>query len=68
MHDIEHRLSDPSVPASDHEAILSRYAELQDRFRLDDGYNMDLRIATVLRGLGFSQEDAARPCETFSGG
>jgi ATP-binding cassette subfamily F protein 3 len=68
MHDIEHRLSDPSVPASDHEAILSRYAELQDRFRLDDGYNMDLRIATVLRGLGFSQEDVARPCETFSGG
>jgi ATP-binding cassette, subfamily F, member 3 len=48
--------------------MLSRYAELQDRFRLSDGYNMDLRIATVLRGLGFSPEDAERPCETFSGG
>ena len=29
---------------------------------------MDLRIATVLRGLGFEPEDAERPCETFSGG
>ena len=68
MHDIEHRLADATVPESDHEAMLSRYAELQDRFRLADGYNMDLRIATVLRGLGFTADDAERPCETFSGG
>jgi ATP-binding cassette, subfamily F, member 3 len=68
MHDIEHRLADASVPEAEHEAMLSRYAELQDRFRLSDGYNMDLRIATVLRGLGFSPDDAERPCETFSGG
>ena len=68
MHDIEHRLADPSVPETEHDAMLSRYSELQDRFRLDEGYSMDLRIATVLRGLGFSGEDAERPCETFSGG
>ena len=68
MHDIEHRLGDASVPDTEHESMLSRYAELQDRFRLSDGYNMDLRIATVLRGLGFDAADADRPCETFSGG
>jgi ATP-binding cassette subfamily F protein 3 len=68
MHEIEHRLAEPDVPESEHEAILSRYAELQDRFRLADGYSMDLRIATVLRGLGFAPEDAERPTETFSGG
>ena len=68
MHDIEHRLGDADVPEAEHEAMLSRYAELQDRFRLADGYNMDLRIATVLRGLGFETDDAERPCETFSGG
>src|ERR687892_1234785 len=43
MHDIEHRLADASVPESEHEAMLTRYADLQDRFRLSDGYNMDLR-------------------------
>ena len=68
MHDIEHRLGDASVPPHEHDTMLARYAELQDRFRLDEGYSMDLRIATVLRGLGFSPEDADRPCETFSGG
>jgi ATP-binding cassette subfamily F protein 3 len=68
MHEIEHRLGDAEVPESEHAEMLSRYAELQDRFRLDEGYSMDLRIATVLRGLGFSSDDAGRPCETFSGG
>jgi ATP-binding cassette subfamily F protein 3 len=68
MHDIEHRLGDATVPEAEHEAMLARYAELQDRFRLDEGYSMDLRIATVLRGLGFSPQDSERPCETFSGG
>ncbi len=68
MHDIEHKLADTSIPQDEHDAMLSRYAELQDRFRLDEGYSMDLRIATVLRGLGFSSDDSTRPCETFSGG
>jgi ATP-binding cassette subfamily F protein 3 len=68
MHEIEHRLGDASVPEDQHETMLARYSELQDRFRLTEGYSMDLRIATVLRGLGFAEGDAARPAETFSGG
>src|SRR5205823_635568 len=68
MHEIEHRLSDPEVPQEEHETMLSRYSELQDRFRLGEGYSMDLRVATVLRGLGFAPEDFERPTETFSGG
>ena len=53
MHDIEHKLGDASVPQDEHDAMLARYAELQDRFRLDEGYSIDLRISSVLRGLGF---------------
>ena len=68
MHVIEDRLADTSVPAAEHELMLHRYSDLQDHFRLGDGYSMDLRIATVLRGLGFSQDDLERPAETFSGG
>jgi ATP-binding cassette, subfamily F, member 3 len=68
MHDLEHRLADSTVPESDHAAILERYSDLQDRFRIADGYNIDLRIATVLRGLGFAQEDLARQTDEFSGG
>ena len=68
MHHIEERLADASLPTAEHEGMLARYSDLQDRFRLADGYNMDLRIATVLRGLGFDQNDAQRQSETFSGG
>ena len=68
MHDIEHRLGDASAPQNEHDAMLARYSDLQDHFRLGDGYSMDLRIATVMRGLGFSQEDLERPADTFSGG
>src|SRR4051812_21415102 len=68
MAEIEHRLGDESVPQSEHDAMLVRYSELQDRFRLDEGYSMDLRIASVLRGLGFNPEDDERPADTFSGG
>jgi ATP-binding cassette subfamily F protein 3 len=68
MRHIEERLGDASLPTDEHEGMLARYSDLQDRFRLADGYNMDLRIATVLRGLGFDQNDAQRPAETFSGG
>jgi ATP-binding cassette subfamily F protein 3 len=68
MHEIEHRLGDAAVPQDEHDAMLHRYSDLQDRFRLEEGYSMDLRIATVLRGLGFGPDDAARPAETFSGG
>jgi ATP-binding cassette subfamily F protein 3 len=68
MHDIEERLGDAAVPQDEHDTMLVRYSDLQDRFRLAEGYSMDLRIATVLRGLGFGPEDAQRPCETFSGG
>jgi len=68
MEEIEHRLGDSTVPQAEHDAMLVRYSELQDRFRLAEGYSMDLRIASVLRGLGFIPEDHGRRAETFSGG
>ena len=68
MHALEGRLGDPAIPAAEHEEMLSRYSDLQDRFRLHDGYSIELKTATVLQGLGFTPDDFARPTETFSGG
>src|SRR5881409_1693849 len=48
--------------------MLHRYSDLQDRFRLRDGYSIELKTATVLQGLGFKLSDFERPTETFSGG
>jgi ATP-binding cassette subfamily F protein 3 len=68
MHVLEERLADEAVPESEHESILHRYSDLQDAFRLHDGYSIDLKTATVLQGLGFKTPDFERPTETFSGG
>ena len=68
MHALEARFGDPAIPEAEHDLMLSRYSDLQDRFRLHDGYNIELKTATVLQGLGFEPADAQRPTETFSGG
>src|SRR5512142_1673385 len=68
MHDLEERLGDPAIPEDEHNAMLARYSDLQDHFRLSEGYSIDLKMATVLGGLGFTEADWQRPTETFSGG
>ncbi len=68
MHDLEQRLGDPTIPEAAHDAMLARYSDLQDRFRLGDGYSIELKTATVLQGLGFKASDFERLTETFSGG
>src|SRR5947209_8630395 len=39
MHALEARLGDESIPAPEHEAMLARYSDLQDRFRIGGGYS-----------------------------
>jgi ATP-binding cassette subfamily F protein 3 len=65
LHELEHKLGDSSVSQEEHEAALSRYSEVQETFRAQDGYTIDLRVATVLRGLGFADEDHERPPARF---
>lgn len=68
MHALEERLGDPSSGEADHEAILTRYSEVQERFRLGDGYQIELKVATVLRGLGFEPEVQEQLTDHLSGG
>jgi ATP-binding cassette subfamily F protein 3 len=65
---LEDRLGDEQASHEEHETMLSRYSELQDEFRRSDGYTIELKVTTVLRGLGFSDEDLEKKTETFSGG
>jgi ATP-binding cassette, subfamily F, member 3 len=68
MHDLEARLGDSSLSASEHDAVLARYSEVQDRFRLSDGYQIELKVATVLRGLGFEPDAQQQLTDHLSGG
>ena len=69
----QHRIEDALAGAShddgaDHDKLLERYAEVQDRFKHLGGYEIDARVADVLKGLGFSLADQQRRTEEFSGG
>src|SRR5262249_33298447 len=68
MHALEERLGDASIPEAVHEEMLHRYSDRQDRFRLHDGYSIELKTGTVLQGLGFKTPDFEKKTETFSGG
>jgi ATP-binding cassette subfamily F protein 3 len=65
---LEERLADESHSQDEHAAMLERYSDLQEDFRRLEGYSIDLKITTVLRGLGFTAADMHKRCETFSGG
>jgi ATP-binding cassette, subfamily F, member 3 len=65
---LEERLGDEAVAESEHASMLARYSDLQESFRRLEGYSIDLKITTVLRGLGFVPDDFDKPSETFSGG
>ena len=65
---IESQMADPAVGNDQHEALLSRYADVQDRFRLADGYQLDQKVGTVLVGLGFAPSTFGHMAEHLSGG
>lgn len=46
----------------------SRIAEIQTRLADIDAWSAEARAASILKGLGFDDEDQLRPCSDFSGG
>ena len=60
MRRLEADLADP--------ANMRRYGELQSQFEHLGGYDIETRVKVALGGLGFAQDDFARPFASFSGG
>ena len=61
---LERRMAD-----GDHEPkTMAAYASVQARLEHAGGYDWRDRAASVVRGLGFTEEDLDRPLSTFSGG
>ena len=65
----ELRRLEGAMAAGDHaQTTLNRYAEAQARLEHAGGYAWRDRANSVVRGLGFAEEDLDRPLRTFSGG
>ncbi len=70
MHDLALRMSDPDALADPdaYQALVDRYALLQERFEHAEGYTIESRARQILDGLGFSREQQALPVRALSGG
>ncbi len=68
QHEIEDTLAHATEDGAGHEKLLERYAEVTERFKQLGGWEIDARVADVLKGLGFSLADQQRKTEEFSGG
>src|SRR5947208_78969 len=65
----ELRRLEQAMAEGDHaQATLNRYAQAQARLEHAGGYAWRDRATSVVRGLGFAEEDLDRPLRTFSGG
>ena len=62
------RLEAAMASGSHDAATLRRYSEAQARLEHAGGYDWRDRAGSVVRGLGFTDDDLDRPLSTFSGG
>ncbi|QGG49082.1 ABC transporter, ATP-binding protein CcmA [Heliorestis convoluta] len=50
------------------EELMTLYAETVEEYEKKEGYGAEARVRSVLKGLGFTEEDFPRSVEVFSGG
>jgi ATP-binding cassette, subfamily F, member 3 len=62
------RLEHEMASGSSDQATLDDYAAAQARLEHAGGYDWRRRAMSVVRGLGFTDDDLDRPLRTFSGG
>jgi ATP-binding cassette subfamily F protein 3 len=53
---------------SEMQMITEEYAKLSSYYESNDGYNTDIKIKTVLNGMGFTEKEYDRVISGFSGG
>jgi ATP-binding cassette, subfamily F, member 3 len=70
MSEVAAALADPEAlnDPDSYQALLDRYAHLQERFEHAEGYTVEQRVQQVLDGLGFTREQQDLPATSLSGG
>jgi len=68
MNDLTARMNAGGLAPADQEELARRYAQTQELYEMRDGYRIDVRINTVLTGMGFGAETWEKGIGTLSGG
>ena len=58
----------PDHTTDDYFKLVEQFSKVQDRLVTREAHTAEARAATVLSGLGFSDDEMRRPLSTFSGG
>src|ERR1700686_3721625 len=66
MEALTHKMAELDPDGDEYRKVADRYHRIETEFQRRDGYSLEAQVSTVLNGLGFSREDAARPTEEFS--
>ncbi len=67
-HELQELMTQGGKSDETHLALAEEYAEAMEELARRGGFEIESEIARVLSGLGFSQDDFEKPCDTFSGG
>jgi ATP-binding cassette subfamily F protein 3 len=70
LQELEAHMGDPAVTAdpAQFQDILDKYGLIQEQFDRGGGYNYEAKIKSVLKGIGFSEEQLSQPATKLSGG
>ena len=65
---LEHDMASFEHDSAEYSNLSAEYEHEKSRFEAADGYNINVKINTVLTGMGFSSFDPETPVERLSGG
>lgn len=68
MRQLEEKMSVSFEDETEHRRVMAEYNRLQAFMDSRDGYNVDVKIGTVLTGMGFSDKPRDTVISTLSGG
>lgn len=69
MRQLEVQMSSITDHQSDeYKRVSAKYTQMQNYFDSRDGYNIDVKIKTILNGMGFGDKDMETIISTLSGG
>ncbi|MBC8611593.1 ABC-F family ATP-binding cassette domain-containing protein [Massiliimalia timonensis] len=68
LRDLEHRIAACGHETEEYQKLTEEYGRLSAYFEAKDGYQIDVKIKTVLTGMGFADKAYSTNIATLSGG
>lgn len=68
MKQLEHQMGQLPVESVEYRTLSAQYAKLSSYFEVNEGYQMEVKIKSILQGMGFAGTPMDTVIDTLSGG